>query len=101
MKPLTCFKVYDIRGRLGSDLDCLTSALPGQILGFEQRRISLRGPSVLVHRSHYGAIYGRPLRKVFFNFGSNGIGCVNLSGLLRRFLASGLDGIRLFSCLLR
>jgi hypothetical protein len=46
-------------------------------------------------------IYGRPLRKVFFNFGSNGIGCVNLSGLLRSFVASGLDGIRLFSCLPR
>ena len=42
-------------------------------------------------------IYGRPLRKVFFDFGSNGIGCVNLSGLLRSFFASGLDGIRLFS----
>ena len=42
-------------------------------------------------------IYGRPSRKVFFDDKTNGIGCVNLSGLLRSGYASGLDGIRLFS----
>ena len=29
-------------------------------------------------------IYGRPLRKVFLGDGTNGIGCVNLSGLFSK-----------------
>ncbi|QFT94772.1 hypothetical protein FIU86_18110 [Roseovarius sp. THAF9] len=42
-----------------------------------------------------------PCTRCFRGDGTYSIGCVNLSGLLWSFLASGIDGIRLFSCLLK